>query len=103
MDNGPLTIDLKNKIIAIVNKWLKLPHYKVFIFGSHADGTATERSDIDVGLEAPEKIPVIDKLEIGDELSDLPILQKIDFVDFKDVDEGFKKVALKKIEVIYER
>ncbi|OGC22896.1 hypothetical protein A2291_00120 [candidate division WOR-1 bacterium RIFOXYB2_FULL_42_35] len=103
MNNEILTNDLKNKIVAVINKRLRLPHYKLFIFGSHVDGTATERSDIDVGVEAPEKIPVAEKLEIEDELSDLPILQKIDFVDFNDIGDGFRRVALKKIEVIYER
>ena len=98
-----LSVQLKEQIVAIIKKWLELPHYKVFIFGSHVDGAATERSDIDVGIKAPEKIPVVAKLEIQDELADLSILQKIDLVDFSDVSEGFQRVALKKIEVIYER
>lgn len=95
--------ELKKQIVGIVKKWLELPHYKVFVFGSHVDGTATERSDIDIGIEAKEKVPVLEKLEIEAELADLPILQKIDLVDFNDVSEDFKKVALKKIEVIYEQ
>lgn len=103
MKEGRLTEELKASIIQIINKWVKLPHYRVFIFGSRANGKAGERSDIDVGIEAPEAVPGHIKIEIEDELSDLPIMQKIDFVDFKNVSDDFREVARQKIEVIYEK
>ena len=94
---------LKEEIIKIMTKWLKLPHYKVFYFGSRIAGGADERSDIDIGIEAPEPIPGEVMVEIKDELNNLPIIQKIDVVDFKMVSEDFKEIALQNIEVIYEK
>lgn len=95
--------DTKREIIEIIKKWIKLPHYKVFVFGSRAAGSADERSDIDIGIGALEEIPGNIMVEIRAELSDLPILQKIDVVDFSSVSDNFKKVALQNIDVIYEQ
>jgi len=86
-----------------VQEHLKSKHYKVFIFGSRANGDATELSDIDVGIDAGEKVPSGAKLDIQADMDNLRIMQKVDVVDFFDLDDDFKKVALKKIEVIYER
>ena len=95
--------EVNRKIIEIIQKWMKLPHYKVFYFGSRVTGGAGERSDIDIGIDASQRIPGDIMVEIGSELQELPIMQKIDVVDFNVVDEDFKKVALEKIEVIYEQ
>ena len=94
---------VKKEIIKIVTKHIELPHYKIFLFGSRVNGKADNRSDIDVGVEAEAKIPAAMMLDVKEELDNLPILQKIDFVDFCDLDEDFKRVASKEVEVIYER
>lgn len=93
----------KEKIKRIVKSNLKIPHYKVFIFGSRANGKATNRSDYDIGIEAEEKISALTLGQIGEELNNLPILQKIDVVDFSTVGKEFKNIALQKIEVVYEQ
>jgi hypothetical protein len=49
---------------------------------------AKRNSDIDLAV-----IPSHVKLEIQEELENLPILYKIDFIDFNEVDDDFKKVA----------
>jgi len=85
---------LKEEILKILSKYLDLSQYKVFFFGSRVKGNADERADIDIGIEGPE-IPAYIKLEIEEELENLPILYKIDFVDFNNVDEDFKKIAKK--------
>ena len=90
---------LKEDILKILNKYLDLSQYKVFFFGSRVKGNADERADIDIGIEGPE-IPFHIKLEIEEELENLPILYKIDFVDFNNVDEDFKKIAKKYVEYI---
>jgi predicted nucleotidyltransferase len=90
---------LKEEILKILGKYLDPPQYKVFFFGSRAKGNVDERADIDIGIEGPE-IPAHIKLEIEEELENLPILYKIDFVDFNNVDEKFKKVAKEYIEYI---
>jgi predicted nucleotidyltransferase len=90
---------LKEDILKILSKYLDLSQYKIFFFGSRVRGNADERADIDVGIEGPEIPPHI-KLEIEEELENLPILYKIDFVDFNNVDEDFKKIAKKYVEYI---
>jgi predicted nucleotidyltransferase len=90
---------LKEEILKILGKYLDLSQYKVFFFGSRVKGNADERADIDIGIEGPE-IPSHIKLEIEEELENLPILYKIDFVDFNNVDEDFKKIAKKYVEYI---
>lgn len=56
-----------------------------------------------LGLALSKKNPGDIMVEIRAETSDLPILQKIDVVDFNSVSDNFKKVALRNIEVIYEQ
>jgi uncharacterized protein len=90
---------LKEEILKILGKYLDLSQYKVFFFGSRVKGNADERADIDIGIEGPE-IPARIKFEIEEELENLPILYKIDFVDFNNVDEKFKKVAKEYVEYI---
>jgi predicted nucleotidyltransferase len=91
---------LKEEILKILSKYLDLNHYKVFFFGSRVTGRCDERSDIDIGLEGPE-IPSHIKIQIEEELENLPILYKIDLVDFRKASEEFKKVAKEKVEYIY--
>jgi len=94
---------LKERIVKSISWRLALPHYRVFIFGSRVTGNAKSRSDIDIGIESSEPIPLNIINDIKAELDEIPILQKIDVVDFKVVDDDFRKVALKNIEVIYEQ
>jgi len=90
---------LKKEILEILGKYLDLSKYKVFFFGSRVSGSGDSRSDIDIGIESPE-IPAYVKLEIEEELENLPILYKIDFVDFNNVSDKFKKVAKEHIEYL---
>lgn len=74
--------------------------YKVFFFGSRVTGKGDERSDIDIGIEENIKIPLNVITQIKEEIGNLPILYKIDIVDFKNTSPEFKEVALQDIEVI---
>ena len=96
-------MDIKEKIVEIISQKLTLAHYKVFLFGSRANGKADARSDIDIGIEASEQIPLNIMTELKAELDDLPVLQKIDLVDFNMVNENFKEIASQDMEVIYEK
>ncbi len=69
-----------------MEKYLDLAEYEVFVFGSRVVGNATERSDIDIGLEGPERISGATMECIREELEDLSYLQKIDIVDMKTVE-----------------
>src|SRR3989339_1430182 len=95
--------DIKRQILAVIQVNLTLLHYKVFIFGSRVNGQGSERSDIDIGIEADDKIPSNIMEDIKAELEKIPTLKKFDVVDFKDVNDDFREVALKKIELLYER
>lgn len=91
---------LKKEISAIIGKFLDLKKYQVFFFGSRVEGSGDEHSDIDIGIEGAEEIPIGIKANIEEEIENLPILYKIDIVDFKNTSLDFREVALKYTESI---
>lgn len=91
---------LKNDVLQIIGKHLYLSKHKVFIFGSRVTGKGDDRSDIDIGIEGDKEIPLEIMGKIKDEIDDLPILYKIDIVDFFQLSDKFKEVAKEKIEII---
>lgn len=91
---------LKETILRIIGKHLNLDQYRVFFFGSRVSGRGNERSDVDVGIEGKQPLPVGVLSGIRDEIEDLPILYRIDIVDFARVNEKFKAVAKEHIELV---
>ncbi|HDH31648.1 MAG TPA: nucleotidyltransferase domain-containing protein [Candidatus Wolfebacteria bacterium] len=91
---------LKKELISIVGKYLDLTRYRIFFFGSRASGSSNERSDIDIGIKGPKNIPLTILRKIEEELDELPMLYKIEVVDFNSVAPEFQKVALQHSEVI---
>jgi predicted nucleotidyltransferase len=91
---------LKKEILDILAKHLDLSGCRVFFFGSRVTGGGTDRSDIDVGIEGPQPIPAVAMFAIEEEIENLPILYKIEIVDFRDVPAKFRDVALKDVELI---
>jgi predicted nucleotidyltransferase len=89
-----------------IKQWLKQAlednlrgvSYRAFIFGSQANKTDLSRSDIDVGILSENSISPVNFIKISNAIDDLPMLYKIDLVDFTNVDEKFKTVALKNVE-----
>ena len=79
------------------------PRVKVFLFGSRATGRARSRSDIDLGIDLGHAIAPEVFAALRDAFDELPIMQKVDVVDFFVLDESFKAVALQQIESFYER
>lgn len=88
---------LKKEILSILAKHLDLKKYKAFFFGSRVSGKGTDRSDIDIGIDGPP-IPASAWFEIEEEIEELPILYKVDFVDFQEVSDKFRQVALQAFE-----
>ena len=84
----------------IIGAHVDLSRYKIFVFGSRVSGKGDERSDIDIGIKGPQEIPLASMAKIREEVEELPILYKIDVVDFANVSEQFKKIALKNAEYI---
>lgn len=84
---------LQASIYKIIRGYLD-ESYRIFFFGSRVEGTHDEHSDIDIGIEGPEKIPHSTLAKIQESVNELPILYSIDMVDFKRVSPDFKEVAL---------
>ena len=74
--------------------------YRAFIFGSQANRSDLIRSDIDVGILADDEIPAINMVRISNAIEDLPMLYKIDLVDFYWVGEKFKEIASGNVECL---
>lgn len=72
--------------------------YHAFIFGSQANNSVLSRSDIDVGIIADCQISNEVLIRINNAFQNLPMLFKVDVVDFNRVDEVFKKTALNNTE-----
>jgi predicted nucleotidyltransferase len=72
--------------------------YKAFIFGSQANKTILKRSDIDVGIIADDNLTDYKLSKINEAIEKLPMLYKIDLINFRDVDPKFKSVAMENIE-----
>ena len=79
------------------------PSVQVFLFGSRANGRAFPRSDFDIGIDIGRPIAPATVAKIRDAFDALPIFQKVDVVDFSEVDDTFKTVARKATRMLYER
>lgn len=91
---------LKSELKTIIGRHLDLAQYQIFFFGSRVTGRGDERSDIDIGIAGPEKIPLSMMGQIQEEIGALRILYKIEVVDFQSVSSEFKAVAFKDREII---
>jgi len=92
--------ELKKEILQIAGKYLDLNEYQLFFFGSRVSGKGDSRSDIDVGIQGRQKLPFVAKMQIEEDLENLPTLYSIDFVDFENVSEDFRELAEKNIEYL---
>ena len=79
------------------------PELRFFLFGSRARGAADPRSDIDIGIDAGRELPLELMDRIRTTFDELPILQKVDVVDFATADPAFKAVALERTITLHER
>jgi predicted nucleotidyltransferase len=70
----------------------------VFIFGSQARLQELRNSDIDIGIQAQQKLNLRALWEYKEALNSSPNLYTFDVVDFNDVSESFKKIALRNTE-----
>ena len=91
---------LKGEILGLIGRHLDLTDYKLFFFGSRTADKGDERSDIDVGIEGREPVPIGVMFDIQDELERLPTLYKVDVVDFHKTSKRFAQLAKQHIELI---
>ena len=92
--------ELKEKTIEIVRQELKGLSYKAFFFGSRIAGTASPRSDLDLGIEGHNPVPTEILRTIRTRISALRTLYMVDVVDFYLLSTDFKKVAKTHIQEI---
>lgn len=90
----------KKEIVDIIGKYLDFSRHRVFFFGSRVSGKGNERSDIDIGIEGTKEIPWQVMAKIKEDVENLPILYKVDIVDFKKVSSDFYDLAKRDIEMI---
>lgn len=92
IDNN-LIHQVSSAVFSVVDK----NKFKVFIFGSTANTTATEKSDIDIGVMSVSTTPVTNQIiyDIRESLDKLPSLKSFDIINFDKASKEFKQEALK--------
>jgi type I restriction enzyme S subunit len=88
--------ELQADIEDIIRTELDLSQYRAFFFGSRVTGTARDTSDLDIGIEGNEPLPLEQMALLNDKFDSLNTLLKIDLVDFSLASDDFKDVALAK-------
>ena len=89
---------LKQKLLQIIRAYPELADSKLFFFGSRVTGHGDERSDVDVGIYGREPVPPRIWLDIQEAVEAIPVLYKIDLIDFQRVSPSFREVALQEVE-----
>lgn len=83
----------KKKIIAIISALI--PDARIYLFGSRARGTNSERADIDIALDAGMPLRIVDVDELKSMLCESNIPYQIDIVDFHRMSELMRNQVLK--------
>ena len=96
--------EILSRVVEIVRKNITADtSYKEFLFGSRASGKANDRSDYDIGIKSEDDLQGSALVNSQWDLEDLPVLQKIELVDFNSVSEDFERVASENMRVLYEQ
>ena len=83
----------KKKLISIISK--HLPQAKIYLYGSRAREDSRQGSDIDLAVDAGEKINWGILCKITSEIDDSTIPFFVDVSDLYNVSEDFKKTIAK--------
>ena len=87
-------------VAAIVKRVTNDPAYRVVLFGSWASGTPRTRSDIDIGVQGPQRIDPVTLQAIRAACEALPMLYTIDLVDFAVLPPTIREAALSNVIVV---
>ncbi len=90
--------EIKEKIISIL---VKHGIKRILVFGSYARNEATPKSDLDLIVDFPEGISLLDHVGIEIELSEA-LNMKIDLLSRNGISPYFKDHVLEEAIVIYE-
>ena len=69
---------------------------KIILFGSRAEGTQKQGSDIDIAIDIGEPLKLRDLARARITLENLPIPFEIDIVDMHSIPEELKKMIIEK-------
>ncbi|QQR80379.1 MAG: nucleotidyltransferase domain-containing protein [Deltaproteobacteria bacterium] len=86
-----------DKVKQVVEKYFISIDGDLFLFGSQATGQQTRISDYDIGYFADENLNPTQRENLREELENLDIPVKVDLINFKEVTDDFKEIALKKV------
>lgn len=91
---------IKQKIIAVISALM--PDVKIYLFGSRARGTNSDRADIDIALDGGKRLPIADVDEIKSMFKESNIIYQVDVVDFYQVSDLMRK-AIENDRVIWKK
>jgi predicted nucleotidyltransferase len=75
--------------------------YQVVLFGSRVSGSATDRSDFDIGILGEAPLPLSTFYKMEELIEEIPTLYRIDWVDLNRVSPGFLNEVMKHKEILY--
>jgi predicted nucleotidyltransferase len=84
---------IKQKIVSVIS--VLIPEAKIYLFGSRARGTNSERADIDIALDADKPLLPRDVDEVKSMFKESNIMYKIDVVDFHQISELMRNEILR--------
>lgn len=73
--------EVQRQLSRVVAQYMMGQHYRLYLFGSRAQGRSTPRSDYDLGLLAEHPIGLAVTSQIRAGLEALPIMQTVDLID----------------------
>jgi predicted nucleotidyltransferase len=86
--------EVAREVAAIVRRVTGDPTYRVFLFGSWAEGNARERSDVDVAVQGPAPLDPALMQDVREACERLPTLYTIDLVDLRTLPDGVRDNVL---------
>lgn len=97
-----IMLDYNQKYLAIIKEIvlssINPKEHTVFLFGSRVSGRNNKISDVDVGIIGNKPIGDI-YYKIINKIEESIVPYKVDIIDFYLVDEKFKQIAMKEIEI----
>ncbi|MBI4242687.1 MAG: nucleotidyltransferase domain-containing protein [Planctomycetes bacterium] len=67
---------------------------EIYLFGSWANQTSYNESDIDIAVDTGKPIPTLSMYKIKEEIDDLPTLRSFDIVDLNSIAADFRENIL---------
>lgn len=95
-------LSLSNKYVMLVKEILAkhVSDYEIRVFGSRISGAHKEYSDLDLVIMNDQPLDVQVRTQLRNDFEESVIPIKIDFVEWADLSDSFKKIIEEKNEVL---